>query len=59
MAKKIASPLSERVIFIAQLSSSRSVAAFYTTSALSSIHSHIHAAVTATTVPVKGGGGRG
>lgn len=48
MAEKIASPLSERAIFIAQVLSSHSLAALYTASVLSSIHSHIHAAVTAT-----------
>lgn len=54
MAEKIASPLSERAIFIAQLSSSRLLAALYTASVLSCVHSHIHAAVRATTVAVRG-----
>lgn len=54
MVEKIASLFSKRAIFIVPLS--RSPTALYTASVLSSIHSHIHAVVTATTLSVGGGG---
>lgn len=53
MVEKIASLFSKRAIFIVPLS--RSPTALHTASVLSSIHSHIHAVVTATTL--SGGGG--
>lgn len=53
MVEKIASLFSKRAIFIVPLS--RSPTALYTASVLSSIHSHIHAVVTATTLSVGGG----
>lgn len=55
MAEKIASLFSKRAIFIVPLS--RSPTALYTASVLSSIHSHIHAVVTATTLSVGEGAG--